>query len=79
MKEITDGFSIPLTCPKCEGKMVAVKYGDSITMAFPDLIPEIIPEERKPLEPPMVNEEYEDNFEDEYDEEFSSRMILCQV
>jgi len=28
MKEITEAFSIPLTCPKCEGKMVAVKYGD---------------------------------------------------
>jgi len=28
MKEITEAFSIPLTCPKCEGKMIAVKYGD---------------------------------------------------
>jgi len=28
MKEITEAFSIPLPCPKCEGKMVAVKYGD---------------------------------------------------
>ena len=28
MKEITEAFSIPLPCPKCEGKMAAVKYGD---------------------------------------------------
>jgi len=28
MKEITEAFSIPLSCPKCEGKMIAVKYGD---------------------------------------------------
>jgi len=28
MKEITEAFSIPLPCPKCEGKMIAVKYGD---------------------------------------------------
>ena len=28
MKEITEAFSIPLTCPKCEGKMIAVKYGN---------------------------------------------------
>ncbi len=28
MKEITEAFSIPLPCPKCEGKMVAVKFGD---------------------------------------------------
>ncbi len=26
MKEITEAFSIPLSCPKCEGKMIAVKY-----------------------------------------------------
>ena len=28
MKEITEAFSIPLPCPKCEGKMIAVKYHD---------------------------------------------------
>ncbi len=28
MKEITEAFSIPLPCPKCEGEMIAVKYGD---------------------------------------------------
>jgi len=28
MKEITEAFSIPLSCPKCEGKMIAVKYDD---------------------------------------------------
>ncbi len=28
MKEITKAFSIPLSCPKCEGKMIAVKFGD---------------------------------------------------
>ena len=28
MKEITEAFSIPLPCPKCEGKMIAVKYAD---------------------------------------------------
>jgi len=28
MKKITEAFSIPSPCPKCEGKMVAVKYGD---------------------------------------------------
>jgi len=28
MKEITKAFSIPLPCPKCEGKLIAVKYGD---------------------------------------------------
>ena len=28
MMEITEAFSIPLSCPKCEGKMIAVKYSD---------------------------------------------------
>ncbi len=28
MMEITEAFSIPLSCPKCEGKMIAVKYND---------------------------------------------------
>ena len=28
MKEITEAFSIPLPCPKCEGKMIAVKFSD---------------------------------------------------
>ncbi len=28
MKEITEAFSIPLSCPKCEGKMIAVKFSD---------------------------------------------------
>ncbi len=28
MMEITEAFSIPLSCPKCEGEMIAVKYGD---------------------------------------------------
>ena len=28
MKEITEAFSIPFPCPKCEGKMIAVKFGD---------------------------------------------------
>ena len=28
MIEITEAFSIPLSCPKCEGKMIAVKYSD---------------------------------------------------
>ena len=28
MMEITKAFSIPLSCPKCEGKMIAVKYHD---------------------------------------------------
>ena len=26
--EITEAFSIPLSYPKCEGKMIAVKYSD---------------------------------------------------
>jgi len=28
MMEITEAFSIPLSCPKCEGKMIAIKYSD---------------------------------------------------
>ncbi len=28
MMEITQAFSIPLSCPKCDGKMIAVKYHD---------------------------------------------------
>ncbi len=28
MMEITEAFSIPLSCPKCEGKMIAVKYNE---------------------------------------------------
>jgi len=28
MMEITETFSIPLLCPKCEGKMIVVKYND---------------------------------------------------
>jgi len=28
MMEITEAFSIPLSCPKCDGKMIAVKYHD---------------------------------------------------
>ncbi len=28
MNEITEALSIPLPCPKCEGKMIAVKYAD---------------------------------------------------
>ncbi len=28
MMEITKAFSIPLPCPKCKGKMIAVKYND---------------------------------------------------
>ena len=28
MKEITEAFSIPLPCPKCKGKMIAVKFSD---------------------------------------------------
>ncbi|MCH6570980.1 MAG: hypothetical protein IH780_00185 [Thaumarchaeota archaeon] len=28
MMEITEAFSIPLSCPKCESKMIAVKYHD---------------------------------------------------
>ena len=28
MMEITEAFSIPLSCPKCKGKMIAVKYND---------------------------------------------------
>ena len=28
MMEITEAFSIPLSCPKCESEMIAVKYSD---------------------------------------------------
>ena len=28
MMEITEAFSIPLSRPKCEGKMIVVKYSD---------------------------------------------------
>jgi len=28
MKEITEAFSIPFPCPKCEEELIAVKYGD---------------------------------------------------
>jgi len=28
MMTITEAFSIPLSCPKCESKMIAVKYHD---------------------------------------------------
>jgi len=28
MMEISEAFSIPLTCPRCEGEMIAVKYSD---------------------------------------------------
>ena len=28
MMEITEAFSIPLSCPKCESEMIAVKYHD---------------------------------------------------
>ncbi len=28
MMEISEAFSIPLSCPKCESEMIAVKYGD---------------------------------------------------
>jgi len=28
MMEITQAISIPLPCPKCKGKMIAVKYND---------------------------------------------------
>ncbi len=28
MMEITEAFSIPLSCPKCESKMIVVKYHD---------------------------------------------------
>ncbi len=28
MMEITEAFSIPFPCPKCEGKMIAVKFSD---------------------------------------------------
>ena len=28
MMEISEAFSIPLSCPKCESEMIAVKYHD---------------------------------------------------
>ncbi len=28
MMEITEAFSIPLSCPKCESEMIVVKYND---------------------------------------------------
>ena len=28
MKEITEAFSIPFPCPKCEGELITIKYGD---------------------------------------------------
>jgi len=28
MKEITVAFAIPFPCPKCEGELITVKYGD---------------------------------------------------